>query len=130
MSERLADVLSLFVERYRLQDTDESAGRDAIKAAMRGDLPIAELRRILTEDYELYPQYRGRVLAILDAIAAEVPASNGDEAPPPPEEPATDDVVKSISRMNKGELVALAAEREIEVAEDATVADLREALAE
>lgn len=82
MREKLADVLSLFIERYHLQETDDSAGRDAIRAAMRGDLSIPALRRILTEDYELYPQYKGRVLAILDAIEEEpeaVAAPSDDE---------------------------------------------------
>lgn len=64
----LEEVLALFMQRFGLQEPDDSRGVRAIQGAMRGDVTIAELRRVLTEDYELYPQYEGRVLAILDEL--------------------------------------------------------------
>jgi len=74
---QLEQVLSIFIERYRLKPTDESRGRDAIQAAIDAGAAadIAGLRRMLTEDYELYPQYRSRVMALLDE------AEHGMEAP-------------------------------------------------
>ena len=76
---QLEQVLSIFIERYRLKPTDESRGRDAIQAAIDAGAAadIAGLRRMLTEDYELYPQYRSRVMVLLDEAEQrmEAPAS-------------------------------------------------------
>ena len=87
--QRLSDVLSIFCERFHLNGPDDSAGCVAIQSAIMGKTSIAEVRRVLTEDYDLYPHLRGRALALLDAC--EVPAS-AEEAPlataePPAEEP-------------------------------------------
>ena len=123
----LEQVRALFEARYRLAKGDDSVGAAAIRAAIESDNPdIAELRRLLTEDYNLYPTYEQRVVALLDNIdgpaSVEEAGDSGDAAPA--------DSVKAISRMNKAELLALAEEREIEVDESATVADLRDMLRE
>ena len=116
--EKLTDVLSLFVERFKLTEPYDSAGAAAIQAAIDADEPdIASLRATLAQ-YDLYPQYKGRINALLDdADSLTVGASSGEPSP------------KSISAMNKAELTALAEARGIDPT-DATVAELREALHE
>lgn len=66
----LEEVLALFCERYGLQEPDDSPGVRAIQGAMRGKVPIAELRNVLTTKYNLYPHYEERVLAILSSLEA------------------------------------------------------------
>lgn len=66
----LEEVLALFCQRYGLTEPDDSAGVRAIQGAMRGSVTIAELRNVLTTKYNLYPQYEGRILAILDSLDA------------------------------------------------------------
>ena len=119
----LDEVLSLFIERYKLSEPYDSAGVTAIKAAIaagkKADIPA--LRATLAE-YNLYPQFEGRIRALLNSV--EVPVSEdeaGEDSSPSP--------AKSISRMNKAELVEEAEKRNIDPA-DATVAELREALHE
>lgn len=83
---QLERVLSLFIERYRLRPSDDSRGVDAIKTAIAaGDkADIVGLRRMLTEEYNLYPHYQGLVDKVFDEIAAHPPevAVRGLPAPP------------------------------------------------
>lgn len=127
---KLEEVKTIFCARFKLPaDHEGSAGLDAINAAIEADYPdIAGLKRLLLEQYELYPQYAPRVRALLNSL--EVPAS---EAEAEVSDPASEDdtaSAKSVSRMNKAELIAEAEERGLEVADDATVVDLREMLRE
>ena len=88
--ERLEQVLNLFVERFGLRPPYDSEGAKAIQEAIASKHPdIDGLRRLLTEDYNLYPQYEPQVLALLDAMKkSEAPASEKvevvAESPPPP----------------------------------------------
>lgn len=73
--ERLEQVLNLFVERFGLRPPYDSEGARAIEEAIASKHPdIDGLRRLLTEDYNLYPQYEPQVLALLDAIKEEAAA--------------------------------------------------------
>lgn len=131
--EKLEEVKAIFVARFKLGPTGDSGSRGyvAIQEAIDSDTPdIAGLKRLLLEEYELYPQYAPRVRALLDACDVEdVPASAEAASDAATEEDDTASA-KPLSRMTKAELLELAAERELEVSDDATVADLREALRE
>lgn len=109
--------------RYHVPSLDGvGALGDAIAAARNGDLTaIAEAM----DGREMYRWSEPAAAAIAAAEKAmEVPASDGAEAPP--EEPST--AVKAISRMNKAELLAEAEKRNLDVTEEWTVEDLRNAL--
>jgi hypothetical protein len=95
----LEEVLALFCQRYGLDGPDDSAGVRAIQGAMRGDVSIAEVRRVLTQDYELYPQFEGRVLAILDEIDQTVAAV--DAVIPVAEEAAATEVEQPEAQPRK-----------------------------
>lgn len=72
--------MALFCARFGLKEPDDSRGCQAIRGAMRGAVSIAELRRVLTEDYELYPHYESQVLTIL----AELEETTAAVEPEPP----------------------------------------------
>lgn len=88
---------------------------DAIAAARNGDLKPIEAA---LEGREMY-RWREAVDAALASARASPAADSGDES-----------AARPLSRMNKAELIARAEEREIEVDEDATVAELRDLLRE
>lgn len=99
-------------QRYNIPALEDDLAQ-AVAAARKGD--VAPLAAAL--DGRVLFRWQG---VIETALAAAQGFGSEDE--PAPE--------KSINRMNRGELVALAAGRGIEVPEDATVAILRELLAE
>lgn len=68
-----------------------------------------------------------RIAEVRDAAIGHVTATNEETATAEGDEDGAD---KPFSRMNKAELIELAEDRGVEVADDATVADLRELLRE
>src|SRR4051812_47251560 len=92
-------VRALFIERYRLSPSDDSAGLRSIERAIAAgpDVSIANLRSMLSQ-YNLYPQYEVRMADLLsDAEAAlseqpeESPATAQIGEAPVSEEPASAD---------------------------------------
>lgn len=121
--EHLRTLLMVFVDRYQLTEPYDSAGVEAIEAAIKAgaEADLAGLRVIVAE-YNLYAHHEALAVAALDAAQAVI-----DDAAPVEPEPVEQE--KPLSRQNKDELLATAAARGIEVPEGATVAQLRTALA-
>lgn len=107
-SERLAEVERLLCERYNVRALD-----GPLAEAIAAD-DVATLKAHLA-DRNLYRWH--------DAIHAALPKV---DAPAEVEEDETEG--KPISRMNKAELLAQAAELGLDVSEDATNAELRDLL--
>lgn len=76
----LESVKALFIERYRLQPSDDSAGLRSIERAIASGagVSIANLRGVLSQ-YNLYPQYEMRMATLLSE--AEAALTEEDESP-------------------------------------------------